>query len=201
LETLGHAYEHKQFHLDDHMLLDKHTLKQLCIFGHVSLFSLYPTLTAGGSRVLREWMLRPLRNTEMIEKRLDAVQLLTEPSNNAVLAEIRLNLKMVKDMNALVGQMATSNHLRHWQSLHKFILSSLKIISCINTLNPVAVAPLTESINDLQLIAQDMHHLIDFDESLFYDRSFVVKPYIDEELDQMKHVYHNLPATLVHLLI
>jgi DNA mismatch repair protein MSH5 len=50
-------------------------------------------------------------------------------------------------------------------------------------------------VEDFQIVAKQITDIIDFDDSS-YEQRFVVRQYVDDELDEMKRVYNNLETTL-----
>lgn len=112
--TLNHR--HIQFPLfrqvNHEMQLDSMTIRNLELVSPLSgdprsptLFSILDhTLTAMGSRLLRQWIVRPLLEKDTIQSRLQAVSELT---NQLTLRNnIRLGLKSIQDLERLSGRIA-----------------------------------------------------------------------------------------------
>lgn len=57
---------------------------------------------AGGRRLLRLWLCRPLRNIDSINARLDAVDELIQKTQ--IVSEFRSHLSSVRDLERLLGQ-------------------------------------------------------------------------------------------------
>ena len=70
---------------------------------HTLLGILDRTRTAMGSRLMREWILRPLRDAEKIKARQDALELLS--GEVSLLCEIREHLGGVRDMERIVSRL------------------------------------------------------------------------------------------------
>lgn len=75
--------------------------------GNTLLAVLDQTVTPMGARLLREWMLRPLRHKAQVEARLDAVQELVE--HPAVLDEARQRLAAVRDLERTVTRLCVGS--------------------------------------------------------------------------------------------
>ncbi len=93
---------------EDHMLLDAFTQRSLELTsplrqeGGATLFSVVNhTRTAMGKRLLRRWILAPLRNKDTINARLDAVQALAETSD---MGKMKESLDHCCDLPRLVGR-------------------------------------------------------------------------------------------------
>jgi DNA mismatch repair protein MutS len=113
--TLGHINVLKPYHPEAFMFIDATTRRNLEItqtardksFRGSLLWVLDRTRTAMGSRLLRQWLLQPLLDVKLIEKRLDAV---AELFNNGLLrAELGEGLKKVFDIERLTGKAATQS--------------------------------------------------------------------------------------------
>lgn len=110
--SLGHIARLITYSMEQHMSLDKSTIKNLELTETLfekkikgSLLSvLDKTRTAMGSRKLKQWLKEPLNEVQMINRRLDAVEALLDDiikRNN-----IREQLKLVYDFERLTGRIA-----------------------------------------------------------------------------------------------
>ena len=92
------------------MGLDGFTIKNLEIFNSLSsqnskgtlINSIDYTLTAGGSRMLVQWLQRPLAVKKKIEDRLEIVE--TFFCENSLLKELRMNLKKTLDVERIISK-------------------------------------------------------------------------------------------------
>jgi len=103
----------RPYFLEKHMILDAGTLRNLEVFESIrpdlknaTLISVLDvTLTRMGGRLLRQWLLKPLKNVDEITERLDAVEELYEDANRC--AGVRITLKKVGDLERLAGKLAS----------------------------------------------------------------------------------------------
>lgn len=100
-----------------YMLLNSNTLESLDIFtndgGKGSLFWLLDhTRTSFGSRILKEWVLRPLLNQSEIEERLDAVECIKKEINNVFFEALNQMLKNTTDLLRTLNRIAYGNTSR-----------------------------------------------------------------------------------------
>ena len=110
---LEHIRSVSFYSVGQHMSLDKATIRNLELTETLyekklqgSLLGILDkTHTAMGSRKMKQWLKEPLNNVEMIRKRLDAVEALTEDviSRN----DIKESLKRIYDFERLTGRIAT----------------------------------------------------------------------------------------------
>jgi DNA mismatch repair protein MutS len=113
--TLGHINTLKLYHTEDYMFIDAVTRRNLELtqtardksFRGSLLWVLDRTRTSMGSRLLKQWLLQPLLDTKLIDKRLSAVE---ELFNNGLMrAELGEGLKKVFDIERLTGKVATQS--------------------------------------------------------------------------------------------
>ncbi len=113
-ETQKRALEHikrvRYYSGDEHMVLDATTLRNLEVFKNMRdggrkdtlLDIMDSTLTATGSRKLKNWMQRPLTDIRGIEMRLDAVQELLD--DLYLRDDIREGMKGIADLERLLSR-------------------------------------------------------------------------------------------------
>jgi len=114
-QTLSHLSNIHCYDISEHMSLDKATIKNLelteTLFEKKLQGSLLGILdktnTAMGSRKMKQWLREPLNKTELINERLDAVEVLT---NDVLLRnDLRESLKRVYDLERLSGRISCGN--------------------------------------------------------------------------------------------
>ena len=103
------------FHSDQYMILDRISQRNLELVEPIftdsknsTLFGvLNHTVTPMGSRLLRDWLLRPLRTPPEINRRLDAVEFLTH--DQLLLSELRETLTSVRDLERTVVRLCVGS--------------------------------------------------------------------------------------------
>ncbi|MFZ3110881.1 MAG: DNA mismatch repair protein MutS, partial [Rectinemataceae bacterium] len=122
------------YEMSDFLSLDEATRRNLELVKNLSdsgrrdtlLSVLDRTKTAGGSRLLRQWILQPLRQKEVIESRLDSVEYLYR--DQLFLNDLRRRLGAVLDSERLVARLAMDKaHAKDLLALRDSMLSSLAI--------------------------------------------------------------------------
>lgn len=110
---LPHVRRIQRYERDDYMTLDASTKRNLELVTSMQgggregtlVEILDDTLTPMGGRLLRHWLLRPLRRVEAIERRLDAVDALVRTPERRT--ALRDELREIGDMERLAGKVAT----------------------------------------------------------------------------------------------
>ncbi|MBM4153283.1 MAG: DNA mismatch repair protein MutS, partial [Kiritimatiellaceae bacterium] len=113
--NLAHVRRIQVKNPDDYLLLDETTVMNLELVAPLNparqgpkstlLSVLDTTRTAMGARLLREWIVRPLRDLPAIEARLDAVQAFT--SNRTLLAQVREVLGEMRDVERIMSRLGS----------------------------------------------------------------------------------------------
>lgn len=110
--SLGHLRRLYSYENSDYMSLDGSTKRNLELISTMqeggsdgSLVSILDdTVTAMGGRLLRKWIMRPLKKKEVIEQRLDAVSFLK--NHHEKRDELREEMGQVGDLERLIGRIS-----------------------------------------------------------------------------------------------
>ena len=112
---LSHIRHIERFHREDYMLLDLSTQRNLELWETIRdkkrrgslLWVLDKTHTAMGSRMLRHFLERPLRERKKMEERLDCIEELCQRYIDG--EELREYLDSIYDMERLIGKISISS--------------------------------------------------------------------------------------------
>lgn len=153
------------------------------------------TVTAMGSRMLREWLLHPLRLVEEIRRRQDVVAALLD--NSLSLVELRDTLTQVQDMERTISRLsqkistaqdlvALANSLAQLPDiiaiLYRFRqVSNTTKVPCLITSLAESICPLPELCNLLSSAIVDDPHTL-------YDGCSVIREGYHATLDQLRAV-------------
>ncbi len=116
-EVLGQMRPLQLYVPDEYLLLDSGTQRHLELVvplhekGVTLLDAIDYTVTAMGSRLMRSWILRPLRNRHAIESRLAAVSALCIA--HTVRQRVRALVRLVGDMERIVGRIMLQRAVLH----------------------------------------------------------------------------------------
>jgi DNA mismatch repair protein MutS len=107
---LPHIRRIQRYHNDDYMALDTQTKRNLELLASMhsgapegSLVQILDeTLSPMGARLLRKWLVRPLRSVESINKRLDAIEALVRTKR--LRESLREELRQVGDLERLAAK-------------------------------------------------------------------------------------------------
>ena len=171
--------------------LDRFTIKSLELTqplhpDSVTLLDiLNKTLTPMGSRLLRKWIVFPLKNKTKINHRLDIVQTLV---NNRELQEILVkHLDQIGDLERIVGKLVTGKiNPRELLQLNKSLsqISPIKkIISDHKVFNP-----LHDLLNICEKLIDKLSFEIDENTPILIHNGGVIAKGVNQELDELRKI-------------
>lgn len=182
--------------LDDHdkyITLDEATKRNLEIISSMgkdyhdgTLISVMDkTHTPMGARLLRKWILMPLKSVEQISKRLDCVQ---EFYNNRQLREnVRSLLKNVGDMERIIAKIATSRAVpRDLINLKDSIINSVNIRESLRGINLDPLNNIRREMKDLTEVVSLIEKAISEDPTVG-----VIKTGFNKELDELRQILNS----------
>ncbi len=192
--NLQHISNIKYQRDDDAVLIDDFTQRNLEIFQTMQtssrsgslLDTIDHTVTPMGIRLLTKWLVRPLRDINSINQRLDRVEfLLTNPK---IRRQLRDNLLHCADLERLLARLSTNRAgARELNSLK----NTLQIIPKIRILLESAVPfqPLVETLNPLTEITNLLEHAIQSDNlPLSIREGGFIKDGYSATLDEYRHI-------------
>ena len=175
----------------DSMNLDRATLKNLelteTLFEHKVQGSLLGVLdrcrTAMGSRKMKQWLRQPLNSVEPIQKRLDAVELLTQ--DILLRNDLRESLKHIYDLERLTARFSTGTaNARDLLALKTSLLHASQIKELLRDQQGLLGA-LSLKMDTLPDIASEIERAI-VDEAPFSVREGgMIRPGYSAQLDEL----------------
>ncbi|MBT4855891.1 DNA mismatch repair protein MutS [bacterium] len=147
-----------------------------------SLFALLDeAMTPMGSRVIKQWVLRPLRTEGLIKNRHDCVEYFVH--NIATLQQLKEQFESISDLERVIGRMAL---LRGQQHDYVMLMRVLEVLPAIKTILSSVELPLMKKLCDRLGEYHTLHQLLVA--SINDDRSheWLIKKGFDQQLDQLR---------------
>lgn len=173
------------------------TKEGLSLFG-----TLNGTKTTLGRALLRTWLLRPSLSLSVINDRHEAVECFMRLENIATGTLMHSHLKGIKNMPRILSVLRTGRgKLADWQGFVKFTFHTTMLRDTLMELrhaNGVDIIKKLMSALDVvtfKEIGSRVNDIVDWEESAIAGR-VCVRPHIDEELDNRKHVYNGIDSVL-----
>ncbi|THH28695.1 hypothetical protein EUX98_g5476 [Antrodiella citrinella] len=169
----------------------------------LSLFGiLNNTKTSLGRAMLREWLLRPSLSIAVIEERHDAVACFMRLENLTIVNSMHNHLLGIKNVPKTMEAMKSGKvKISDWQGIMKFAYYSVLLRDALSELSHTSgidvLRRLYDTLDDpsYKEIGSAVNTVINWDESVQAGR-ICVRPHIDDELDQLKHLYNGIDEVL-----
>ncbi|KAG0150073.1 hypothetical protein CROQUDRAFT_668766 [Cronartium quercuum f. sp. fusiforme G11] len=161
-------------------------------------------VTYAGKMLLKHWLLRPSTLPEVIGARADAVECFLRPENEECLGRIRQCLKQVANLpRTIIIISSGKGRVGEWRALLNFIRASEKIRSQAglieSPLSLIARISSQDYTSELEVQAQKIDDVIDWDESKLNAGRVTVRTGVDDHLDELRENYAGLESKLEHL--
>ncbi|MDZ7691368.1 MAG: DNA mismatch repair protein MutS [Balneolaceae bacterium] len=196
--SLGHIKRLQSFENNEYMALDSSTKRNLELITSIqeggtegTLISIMDqTSTAMGGRLLRKWIMRPLKRIEPIVQRLNAVEALNV--NHEARENLREVLKQIGDMERLMSRICVGRaNARDLMSLKQSLAQIPRIKTKFNNLQE----PLLDDIRDRLVLLIELQEKIEKaiqqDPPASVRDGDIFKDGYNEELDELRDVARN----------
>ena len=188
---LSHLAEPIYVSSKDYLSLSKETIRNLELVETIRnkertyslLWLLDKTKTAMGSRLLREYLLRPLLSKDEIIKRQDLVELFNKEF--LLKSELKELLYQVYDIERLVGKVAVG-------TLNARDLINLKTsLSVLPDINLIMEELKLDKVETFETITDLLERSIDLDAPLTIKEGNIIKEGYSKELDELRNISKN----------
>ncbi|KAJ3811875.1 DNA mismatch repair protein MutS [Lentinula aff. lateritia] len=186
------------FENEDHASMHSNKTKEgLSLAGILNV-----TNTASGRVLMRSWLLRPSLSLSVIKSRHDAVECFLRLENLTTVTTLRGHLKGIKNVTHILSVLRSGKaKFVEWQGLVKFTVLCAILKETLTELHEASGLDIVQKllpaldISCFREIGTRINDMIDWEEST-EARRICVRPHIDEELDNRKHVYHGIDTVL-----
>ena len=156
------------------------------------------TGTAMGARMLKHWLREPLNEEERINRRLDAVEEITE--HPVMMEDIRESLRHVYDFERLTGRIASGNaNGKDMIALKNSIGALPQIRSALDGAESALLTELKDSMADLREIYDHISSAITEDPPAVIKEGGLIREGYSEKLDAMKDSIKDAKAWIAGL--
>ena len=186
---LSHIRHIERFHREDYMLLDLSTQRNLELWETLRdkkkrgslLWVLDKTHTAMGSRMLRHFLERPLRERKKMEERLDCIEELCQRYIDG--EELREYLDSIYDMERLIGKISISSANARDMLALKSSLQFLPVIKrTLSSFSGKLLQGLGQDMDALEELYKKIDECIEEDPPLSIKEGGIIKASFHEEV-------------------
>ncbi len=178
---------------DRYMVLDRISQRNLELIepifseatGTTLLGVLDQTRTPMGGRLLRDWILRPLRDREQIDDRLDAVQAFV--NDPLLISELGEALGAVRDLERTIVRLNVgSANARDLQVLERGLASTPGVRALLDDVEANRICELRNSLQSLPELTELIEHAIVDDPPVTIREGGIIREGHSEELDELR---------------
>ncbi|MBP6005111.1 MAG: DNA mismatch repair protein MutS [Pyrinomonadaceae bacterium] len=199
--SAGHITDIEYFENTDYMILDAVTLRNLEIVdsrGEKNRRTLFDVIdhnvTGMGSRLLKQWLLRPSLKRSEIQTRLAAV---TELIDTIFREKIRFLLKEVSDLERLIGRLNIGTASpRDLIALNRSIRQAPRINEVLADASSLLLQVLAENIFELPDIRDLIDRAISDEPPANTSDGGVIRPGFNAELDELRGISSSAKQTI-----
>lgn len=193
---IGHITSLARIEEDKYVRLDKFTVRSLELIGSMNeggtslLDVIDHTISPMGARLLKRWIVFPLKDVKPINERLDVVEyFFREPDFKDFIEE---KLHLIGDLERIVSKAAVGRISPREVVQLKVALQAIEPIknACLNTDNE-SLRKIGEQLNLCASIRDKIAKEINNDPPLLVNKGGVIADGVNQELDELRHIAYS----------
>ena len=196
-ETQHHHIKHianlQRIEESKHVWMDRFTIRNLELFhssneGATTLVDILDhSITPMGSRLLKRWVAFPLKEKQLIEDRLSAVEFLMQDSSEK--EDVINHIKEIGDLERLISKVATARiNPREVVQLKRALIAIEPVKEFLENSNNKALIQLADHINLCEFIRNRIENEIDDNAPIAINKGQVIAEGVNAELDDLRSV-------------
>jgi DNA mismatch repair protein MutS len=189
---------------EKYVWLDKFTIRNLeLVFpqheGGVPLIQILDqTVTPMGSRMMKKWMVLPLKEKSPIEERLNVVDYFYQ--NSSLIEEILASLKLIGDLERLISKVVVGRvNPREMNQIKRALRSTLPIKELLKNQKNPTLKRLSDQIHPCEFLLQKIERELKEDAPMLTHQGNVIKDGVDAELDEYRGLANSGKDFLVQI--
>lgn len=195
-DKLNHISKISRVEEENHVWLDKFTVHNLELIYSpndkaVTLLDvLDKTVSPMGSRLLRRWIVLPLKNKLPINERLDVVDFFLKNQQDS--NEIRQGIKVIGDLERLISKVAIGKiNPREVIKIKESLVMIGKIKEAYRTVTNISLKKIIDQINHLPTITDQIGRTLNPDAPAALQKGNVIMDGVSAELDDLREMAHS----------
>ena len=189
---------------EKYVWLDKFTIRNLELVysqqdGGVPLINILDqTITPMGSRMMKKWMVLPLKEKEPIEERLKVVDYFFESPE--LCEEILGHLKHIGDLERLISKVAVGRiNPREMNQLKRALKNTLPIKGILKNSKNDSLKKLSDQISSCEFLLEKIERELQEDAPMLIHQGGIINSGVDVELDEYRDLANTGKDYLVSL--
>ncbi|WP_296699483.1 DNA mismatch repair protein MutS [Algoriphagus sp.] len=189
---------------EKYVWLDKFTIRNLELVypqheGGVPLIQILDqTITPMGSRMMKKWMVLPLKEKNAIEERLNVVDFFYQ--NSSLIEEIFGELKQIGDLERLISKVVVGRaNPREINQIKRALKALIPIKELLKTQKNPTLKRLSDQINLCEFLLEKIDKELKEDAPMLTHQGGIIKDGVDDELDEYRNLANTGKDFLVQL--
>ena len=192
-KDINHIAAISRLEEDKYVWLDKFTIRNLELVypqhqdGVPLIEILDHTLTPMGSRLMKRWMVLPLKSIKEIEKRLDIVDGFTQ--NEDLRSQVSSHLKEIHDLERLISKVAVGRiNPRELQQLRNALENIGPIKEFLSKNSNATLVKMAKGLDPCKKLLEEVTKILKTDPPMLVHQGGIVNDGINEELDELRAI-------------
>ena len=193
---IGHVTSLARIEEDKYVRLDKFTVRSLELMGSMNdggsslLNVIDKTISPMGARLLKRWLVFPLKDVQPINERLNVVEYFFRQPDFKELIEEQLHL--IGDLERIISKVAVGRVSPREVVALKVALQAIEPIkaACMDADN-ASLNHIGEQLNICQFIRDRIDREVDNDPPLLINKGGVIKSGVSAELDELRRIAYS----------
>jgi DNA mismatch repair protein MutS len=205
--NLKHINQISRLQQEKHVWLDRFTIRNLELLnpshegGRALLDVLDLTLSPMGARLMKKWVVMPLKNQIAIDQRLNSVQYLIE--NQAFKSELETLIRQIGDLERLISKVPLGKiNPREVRQLARALATiepmQMMLKSPLSAQNAY-LQKLADGLNPCRKIREEIETKLVEEPPVNVTKGGVIADYADADLDDLRHIIKNAQALLIEI--
>ena len=190
ITALSRIDEERYVRLDKFSVRNLELLDSMCDDGKSLLSVIDRTLSPMGARLLRRWLLFPLKDVPQINSRLDVVEHFFRDTEGREL--LKQQLEMIGDLERLISKVAVCRITpRELVQLKNSLVAIAPVKELCSTSGNEVLRRIGEQLNPCSIIRDRIEREINPDAPNQIQRGNVIRDGVNSELDELRNISHS----------
>jgi DNA mismatch repair protein MutS len=192
----GHILSISRIAEEKYVWLDKFTIRNLELIysqaenGIPLIDILDHTITPMGGRMMKKWLVLPLKDKVAIDHRLKIVASLLENENLS--EDIVSNLKQIGDLERLISKVAVARiNPRELLMLKRAMEATMPIKSVMKSSKSKELQQFADQLNNCELMQERLIEQLSDDAPMLVHQGGIIKEGVNKELDELRSIAHS----------
>ncbi len=195
-DKVQHITKMSRIEEDRYVWLDRFTIRNLELIyspndnATTLLHVIDKTISPMGSRMLRNWIVLPLKDRVLIQERLDVVKFMIENPEKS--NELRQQIKGIGDIERLISKVAVGRvNPREVKQLQKALYAIEEVKNICGTSENSVMQKIAEQLNICQSIRNRIEKEIEEEAGVAVNKGNVISKGVSLELDELRNLAYS----------